>query len=249
MGSEPSTDAKNYPTFDEVREAYQKLRAETMKVLETLTDDDLDLPSKACPPEYKEFVGTYGQCFLVIIFNTMTHRGQVADARRAAGRRGYGCEADERESPLTTGPLPEEREALLGLLGGGEHLLEEREEALHFDGGGDGGAPVVGFGASGPFAVLGAQKQNRGDVLGGVGIAEGVEGVERFFAQARGAEDHAIGRQIGLGEQTGWTQWIGGDQNAEAFFLEVGAEGFLQLRVRFDEHHGARLDERVAGSE
>jgi hypothetical protein len=86
MGSEPMYDAKSYPSFDEVRDAYQKVRAETMKVLETLNDDDLDLPSKACPPEFKEFIGTYGQCFLVVIFNTLTHRGQVADARRAAGR-------------------------------------------------------------------------------------------------------------------------------------------------------------------
>ncbi len=58
-----------------------------MKVLDTLTDADLDLPCKACPPEFQEFVGIYGQCFLIVIFNTMTHRGQVADARRAAGRK------------------------------------------------------------------------------------------------------------------------------------------------------------------
>ena len=87
MKSEPTADASRYPSFDEIREKFQELRAETMQVLDGITDADLDLPSKACPPEFKEFLGTYGQCFLVIIFNTATHRGQVADARRAAGRK------------------------------------------------------------------------------------------------------------------------------------------------------------------
>jgi uncharacterized damage-inducible protein DinB len=86
-GSQPSADPKRYPTLDEVKAAFESIRAQTMKTLDTLTDADLDLPSKACPPEFKEFIGTYGQCFLIVIFNTMTHRGQVADARRAAGRK------------------------------------------------------------------------------------------------------------------------------------------------------------------
>jgi hypothetical protein len=87
FGSEPSAEAKRYPAFEEVKKAFQDLRAETMNVLSTLTDTDLDRPSKSCPPELKEFVGTYGGCFFVMIMNTMHHRGQVADARRAAGRK------------------------------------------------------------------------------------------------------------------------------------------------------------------
>ena len=67
--------------------ALEKLRGETLKTLDALSDADLDLPSKGCPPDLQQFVGTYGQCLLIIIFNTMTHRGQVADARRAAGRK------------------------------------------------------------------------------------------------------------------------------------------------------------------
>ncbi|HZZ29460.1 MAG TPA: DinB family protein [Pirellulales bacterium] len=87
MKSEPTADAGRYPSLDEIREKFLELRAETMKLLDTLSDADLDQPAKGCPPEMKEFVGTYWQCFLIIIFNTMTHRGQVADARRAAGRK------------------------------------------------------------------------------------------------------------------------------------------------------------------
>jgi uncharacterized damage-inducible protein DinB len=87
MKSEPTADASRYPPLEEIREKFLELRAETMKTLDTLSDEDLDQPSKGCPPEMKEFLGTYAPCFLVLIFNTMTHRGQVADARRAAGRK------------------------------------------------------------------------------------------------------------------------------------------------------------------
>jgi hypothetical protein len=87
MKSEPTADASRYPKFDEVREKFIELRGETMKLLDSLDDDGLDQACKACPPEMKEFIGTYGQCLLILIFNTMTHRGQVADARRAAGRK------------------------------------------------------------------------------------------------------------------------------------------------------------------
>lgn len=86
-GSEPSAEAARYPTFDVVKKAFLDQRAEVVKVLNTLTDADLDQPSKACPPELKQFVGTYGQCFLLAIMHPMTHRGQVADARRAVGRK------------------------------------------------------------------------------------------------------------------------------------------------------------------
>ena len=87
MKSEPTADPSRYPPLDEIREKFLSCTAETMKLLDSLSDADLDQASKGCPPEMKEFIGTYGQCFLVIIFNTMTHRGQVADARRAAGRK------------------------------------------------------------------------------------------------------------------------------------------------------------------
>jgi DinB family protein len=87
IGSEASAEASRYPSFDEVHKAFRDIHGGTSKVLSTLNDDDLDRPSKNCPPEFKEFLGTYGGCFLVTIYNTMHHRGQVADARRAAGRK------------------------------------------------------------------------------------------------------------------------------------------------------------------
>jgi len=87
IGSEVSAEASRYPPLGEIQNAFQNLRAETLKTLDTLDDADLDQPSKGCPPEFKEFLSTYGKCFLIVIMNTMNHRGQVADARRAAGRK------------------------------------------------------------------------------------------------------------------------------------------------------------------
>ena len=87
IGSEASADAARYPTFAETLKAFHNLRDETLKVLATLSDDDLDQPSQGCPPEWKAFLRTYADCFRIIIFNTMHHRGQVADSRRVAGRK------------------------------------------------------------------------------------------------------------------------------------------------------------------
>jgi hypothetical protein len=87
IGTEASTEPNRYPSFDEVNKAFRDVRAETLKVLDSLGDAELDQPSKGCPPEFKDFLGTYARCFLVPILNTMHHRGQVADARRAVGRK------------------------------------------------------------------------------------------------------------------------------------------------------------------
>lgn len=85
FGTEPSAEANRYPDFDCAKKAFQNIRAETMSILEGLSDADLDQPSKNCPPEFKEVFGTYGQCFLAMMLHPMMHRGQVADARRSRG--------------------------------------------------------------------------------------------------------------------------------------------------------------------
>jgi hypothetical protein len=87
IGSQVSGEASRYPALAEIQKTFQDLRAETLKVLDTLSDADLDQPSKGAPPEFKEFLSSYAKCFLVVVMNTMNHRGQVADARRAAGRK------------------------------------------------------------------------------------------------------------------------------------------------------------------
>lgn len=86
-GSEPVTDADYYLPWDEVRQKFDEVRADTLKYLNTLSDSDLDQPTKNCPPGREKFMGTVGSGFLVLIAHPMMHRGQVADARRMAGRK------------------------------------------------------------------------------------------------------------------------------------------------------------------
>jgi len=85
QGSQPVADAGKYPPFDEVLAKFQEIRANTMSVLDSLSDADLDKPSHA-PEEMTQFFGTIGRCFAALSMHFTFHGGQVADARRAAGR-------------------------------------------------------------------------------------------------------------------------------------------------------------------
>ena len=86
MGSTPSTDASQYPTMDELMAKFEEMRAATLAHLATLSDDDLDQPSHA-PEEFGPFFATVGACFAAMCIHTTFHAGQVAVARRAAGRK------------------------------------------------------------------------------------------------------------------------------------------------------------------
>jgi hypothetical protein len=85
QGSQPTADVSQYPTFDEIVAKFQEVRADTLKMLDSMTDDDLDKQSKV-PEEAKDFFGTVGQCLSAMPLHFVFHGGQVADARRAAGR-------------------------------------------------------------------------------------------------------------------------------------------------------------------
>ena len=85
MGSEPSTDASIYPSIDELIGKFELIRAATLAHLDTLTDADLDAASHA-PAEFGEMFGTVAACFAAMSSHISFHSGQVADARRAAGR-------------------------------------------------------------------------------------------------------------------------------------------------------------------
>lgn len=85
QGSEPTSDASLYPSFDEIMGKFEEVRANTLRVLDGMTDDDLDEPSHA-PEEMKDFFGTNGQVFATAAIHFAFHGGQIADARRAAGR-------------------------------------------------------------------------------------------------------------------------------------------------------------------
>jgi len=84
--SEALTNAGAYPPFAEVREKYRQLRERNLKLLESLSEADLDRPTKAPPKGREKEFSTYGQSFLVLALHQTMHRGNVTDARRAAGR-------------------------------------------------------------------------------------------------------------------------------------------------------------------
>ncbi len=86
-GKEPVADAAGYPPFDEVVAAFEKTRARTLEVLDGLSEEDLSQSCKAPPEGAAEFLGSYAQCFLMVSHHLTFHGGQIADARRAAGRK------------------------------------------------------------------------------------------------------------------------------------------------------------------
>jgi len=90
FGSRPVADPSVYPPFDEVRGVLGQVRAHTLEVLASLTNEDLDQPSKLCPPGYEARLGTFGLCFRHIASHFTYHAGQVADARRMAGCKPLG---------------------------------------------------------------------------------------------------------------------------------------------------------------
>ncbi len=85
-GSEPVQDIEIYPSVDELMLKFEEIRAHTLSVLDGMSEDDLDQPSKNIPPGRENVFGTAGQCFLMVSIHPLMHYGQVADARRSLGR-------------------------------------------------------------------------------------------------------------------------------------------------------------------
>ena len=85
MKTTPTTDASQYPSMDELLAKFEEIRSATMAHLDTLSEEDLDKPSHA-PKEFGQLFGTMGSCFAAMGAHVNFHAGQVADARRAAGR-------------------------------------------------------------------------------------------------------------------------------------------------------------------
>lgn len=86
MGSEPVADASKYPALSEITAEFEKVRARTLEWLSSNSDADLSKPSRA-PEEYKDMFGTVGQCVVSAALHATFHAGQIADARRAMGKK------------------------------------------------------------------------------------------------------------------------------------------------------------------
>src|SRR5260370_12106194 len=91
--SEPVDSPDAYPSFAEVREKYLELRERNLKLLDSLSDEDLDKPTNAPPKGREHEFATYGRSFLVLALHQMMHRSHVTDALRAAGRTALATRA------------------------------------------------------------------------------------------------------------------------------------------------------------
>lgn len=85
MGSQPSDNADDYPPVEEVFAKLGEIRAATLAFVESLADEDLDKPSHA-EEAAREWFPTIGHCLAAVANHFCFHGGQLADARRAAGR-------------------------------------------------------------------------------------------------------------------------------------------------------------------
>ena len=86
-GTTPKPDAKHYPSFDEVLRVYREGRARTLKLLDRVGEAGLDRKPDNVPPGFEDAMKTVGTSFLLITLHQMVHYGQIADARRVAGRK------------------------------------------------------------------------------------------------------------------------------------------------------------------
>lgn len=84
-GAEISHDEGPFPSFDSVLAKCREVRAETVALLTSFVEADLDAVSAAVPDGYDEIFGTRRRCLQYVSDHWYMHRGQLADARRAAG--------------------------------------------------------------------------------------------------------------------------------------------------------------------
>lgn len=84
-GTDVSGDVSQYPPFDQVLAKCREMRAGTIALLDSLSEADLDKGGANVPKGHEEIFGTYRHCLQYVADHWYMHRGQLADARRAAG--------------------------------------------------------------------------------------------------------------------------------------------------------------------
>lgn len=84
-GDDISLSVDDYPSFDVVLEECRGRRQRTEDLLRTLTESDLDVPAQNVPHGTDDLFGTHRKCLQYVANHWFMHRGQLEDARRAAG--------------------------------------------------------------------------------------------------------------------------------------------------------------------
>ena len=84
-GADTSGDISQFPPFDEVLAKCREVRQSTVALVDSLSEDDLETVSAKVPEGFEDTFGTYRLCLQYVADHWYMHRGQLADARRAAG--------------------------------------------------------------------------------------------------------------------------------------------------------------------
>jgi hypothetical protein len=84
-GADVSGDIRLYPPFDQVLAKCREVRESTLALLDSLSEDALDKASAEVPAGFEDTFETYRLCLQYVADHWYMHRGQLADARRAAG--------------------------------------------------------------------------------------------------------------------------------------------------------------------
>jgi uncharacterized damage-inducible protein DinB len=74
-----------FPPFDSVLAKCREVREATVAFVDSLSEDDLNTVSAKAPAGFEDTFGTYRLCLQYVADHWYMHRGQLADARRAAG--------------------------------------------------------------------------------------------------------------------------------------------------------------------
>jgi len=84
-GADVSGEIGRYPPFEQVLARCRAERESTLKLLDTLAEEDLDRASAKAPANFEDTFGTYRLCLQYVADHWYMHRGNLADARRTAG--------------------------------------------------------------------------------------------------------------------------------------------------------------------
>lgn len=84
-GPDVNSDIAMFPPFDQVLATCREVRDATLLLLDSLSEADLDRISANVPQGFEDTFGTYRLCLQYVADHWYMHRGQLADARRAAG--------------------------------------------------------------------------------------------------------------------------------------------------------------------
>lgn len=84
-GDDTSGDPDMFPPFDSVLAKCRDTREATVALVHSLSEDDLNTVSAKAPTGFEDTFRTYRLCLQYVADHWYMHRGQLADARRAAG--------------------------------------------------------------------------------------------------------------------------------------------------------------------